>query len=261
LSIDHLKKQAKSLRKLFPDFVQEHSTSPSLAACQELVARCRGYPSWHSAVKALEAPLLERSWDAAHQQRVSTLRSHLAWSVTRGDPDSDTALREGFTSVRLEIIHGSNLSGPEDQLDDFLERHPLDGTGPSAPSVQTLHEFTSLCNRAIADAPGFIDGHAHLVSALTMLGQPKDAFSHGRPILDALIEMLPNGSNFVGRISWYELSNRPVHRLAYNVASAYLANREEGEGFKLRAEELVTQFLGWWPNDNNGMSRLIGLKR
>lgn len=101
-----------------------------------------------------------------------------------------------------------------------------------------------------------IDAHAHLVLALTRMGQPVEAFARGRPVLDALIEMLPEGEGFKGRISWYELSNRPFHRLAFNVASAYLANSSEGIGFRERAYEIVDQFIDWWPNDNLGFRTL-----
>ena len=261
MSIDNLKKQAKTLRKLLPDFVQENSANPSLAACQELIARCSGYPSWHAAVKARESSSSEDPWDRALRQLRATLSAHLSWEATRGDSDSEQALRDGVTSVRMELKPGSSLSDPEDQLDAFLERHTLDDTGPSAPSTTVLRELATLCERQVADAVWFVDGHAHLVSALTRLGKPKEAFSHGRPVLDALIEMLPGGTDFSGRISWYELSNRPFHRLAFNLVAAYMANHEEGEGFRLRAEELVAQFSRWSPNDNIGMRQLISPKR
>ena len=51
MSIDHLKKQAKNLHKLLPEFVQKHGLGTlKLSDCQELIAQINGYGSWHSAV-------------------------------------------------------------------------------------------------------------------------------------------------------------------------------------------------------------------
>lgn len=55
MSIDSLKKQAKNLHRLVPVFLEQHvNVRPSLAACQDLVARIHGYPSWHSAAGRTE---------------------------------------------------------------------------------------------------------------------------------------------------------------------------------------------------------------
>lgn len=54
MSLDHLKKQAKNLKKVLPEFIREHPTGGALSDCQELVARVNGYPSWHAAVTRLQ---------------------------------------------------------------------------------------------------------------------------------------------------------------------------------------------------------------
>jgi len=257
VSLEHLKKQAKALRKLLPDFVREHSANPTLSACQELIARSNGFPSWHAAVTAAVSEPPIDAFDAAHQKLLSSLVPHISWQQVRGDAMSDDALRQGIVSVRLECADPALLYNLSDVLNDFLERHDIGAPGRSGHADGDVRELEDLCRRQVASAPWFIDGHAHLVHALTCMGRHKDAFAHGRPILNAVVAMLPNGENFSGRIPWYEVSNRPVLRLAYFVASAYFANRVEGQGYRLRAQELVDQFLNWWPEDNVGMRYLL----
>jgi len=58
MSVDHLKKQSKNLKRLWPEFAKQHGDQPTLAACQELIARCSGYGSWHTAIKAEEAKVV-----------------------------------------------------------------------------------------------------------------------------------------------------------------------------------------------------------
>lgn len=61
---DHLKKQAKNLQRLLPDFLRENAaTGLTLAACQELIARCHGYPNWHATatIRPLESAQ-EKTW-------------------------------------------------------------------------------------------------------------------------------------------------------------------------------------------------------
>lgn len=52
MSIEHLKKQAKNLHRHLPEFLAKNPQPFSLSACQELVARSSGYPSWHAASTA-----------------------------------------------------------------------------------------------------------------------------------------------------------------------------------------------------------------
>lgn len=264
MSIDHLKKQAKALRKLLPGFVQEHSTTPTLSACHELIARCSGYPSWHAAVTARSDAVEAQPddpWEAEQRMLLQSFRSHLAWRQVRGDSMSEDALREGLVSVRIEPVNRAGAEQLEDQLNGFLESHDLRVESQPSATATSLRDLADLCQRQVSLAPWFIDAHAHLAFALNAMGRHEDAFKQGRPVFNALVAMLPDGEGFKGRISWYELSNRPFHRLAYQVASAYLANRAEGDGYRLRAEELVERLRAWWPNDNIGIRYLLQPRR
>lgn len=49
MSIAQLKKQAKNLVRLLPGHIKAHPTGGSLAACQELIAKASGFPSFHAA--------------------------------------------------------------------------------------------------------------------------------------------------------------------------------------------------------------------
>lgn len=52
MSVDHLKKQAKTAKQLLLKLFERHPPPYSLAESQEFVAHIQGYPSWHIALKA-----------------------------------------------------------------------------------------------------------------------------------------------------------------------------------------------------------------
>lgn len=59
MSIEHLKKQAKNLHRLLPEFIQAHPDGGKLSDAQELIARTHGYPNFHAAAtKAKETKCL-----------------------------------------------------------------------------------------------------------------------------------------------------------------------------------------------------------
>lgn len=49
MSIDHLKKQAKNLHHLLPDFITHHPDGGKLSDSMELIAKTHGFPSLHAA--------------------------------------------------------------------------------------------------------------------------------------------------------------------------------------------------------------------
>lgn len=54
--IDHLKKQAKNLRRLLPAFIAAHPDGCTSVQCLELLAKTHGYPNLHAATQKAETP-------------------------------------------------------------------------------------------------------------------------------------------------------------------------------------------------------------
>jgi Mrp family chromosome partitioning ATPase len=55
MSIYVLKKQAKNLARLLPEFLAQQKDPTALSACQELMAKAAGYPNFHEAEKSEKA--------------------------------------------------------------------------------------------------------------------------------------------------------------------------------------------------------------
>ncbi len=116
MSIEHLKKQSKNLKRLWPEFAETHGASPSLAACQELIARCSGYASWHAAV--------------GHE----TVGSTAAASKAHKEDDGALVLRKTIRALlscwpdsSFAVARRARVTG--NQLDAYVSgQHIFDGT-------------------------------------------------------------------------------------------------------------------------------------
>ncbi len=129
------------------------------------------------------------------------------------------------------------------ELDDLLDR---DDAGQLSPS-QYLTKLRDL----VARHPEFIDGHAHLGSALYNQDKPKralDAYMRGFALG---AEAIP--SDFHGMIEWSYLENRPFLRAAHGAVFCHLRLRQNR-----KALSLMEKMLAWNPNDNQGIRYIIG---
>lgn len=96
MNIDHLRKQAKSLTKLYPALVASHPASLPLSAAQRLIAQVNGFPTWEALIgaEATTSPVLPPRVEVEpdrHKtlQRVTSLRRALR-VVLRSTPESIT---------------------------------------------------------------------------------------------------------------------------------------------------------------------------
>ena len=51
VNVEHLRKQAKKLVRLYPEIASEHPTVISLSTAQSMIARLNGFPSWEVLVR------------------------------------------------------------------------------------------------------------------------------------------------------------------------------------------------------------------
>lgn len=111
-----------------------------------------------------------------------------------------------------------------------------------------LKEIVKLCKSLTKDAPTFIDGYAHWAGALIALKQYNKCIKMALPIFESICKTIPVNS----LVSYYELSNRPFHRLAVNLLLAYYgANKDD------KAKAIAEKMLLLWPNDNIGFRYLL----
>lgn len=254
MSIDHLKKQAKNLKRLWPEFATSHGEAPSLAACQELIARCSGYASWHAAVSAKKAS----GEKLGEQPLARDANATLKWDVHLYS-DSFELGEEELPAARFVRIPSEIVEAQEDELYDFEER-AMQMVGPGGRqglNSKAALELVALCDKLLSQNPLLMDAYASKASALSALGRHEEAIEAGRAAFDSASKLLPATDGL--RVSYYELANRPFHRLAFAVAEASLKvgdalNKERG---KIIAESM----LKWWPNDNMGFRFLLGKRR
>lgn len=249
MSIDHLKKQSKNLKRLWPEFAQTHGASPTLAACQELIARCSGYASWHAATTRQE-PKAEPAPNPV-PATTSTLQGNLTVELGGGPRVNHQPVEFGHKEPGL-------LRHVKDRLDGYLETHEgiFEGSGDMKRSERLagLRGLEALCLELVSDDPDFVDGYAHLVSALVSLNRPADAVEAGQEMLQRAMALIEQQREV--EVPYWSLNNRGFHRLAHSMALAHMAlsqvpaHREEE---KARALAIIEKMLSWWPNDNMGL--------
>lgn len=253
MSIDHLKKQAKALKRLSPEFFKSHGEAPSLAACQELIARCSGYASWHEAVSARKTTDLM----SARRPLESKVDPALKWDVKIYSESFDVG--EVLPAVRFEDCMSEIVYAQVEELHDFEERasRTAELDGRSGLSAEAAEGLIALCDRLLQANPLLMDAYASKVGALSSLKRYEEAIEAGRTAFDSAATLLPATDGL--RVSYYELANRPFHRLAFAIAYASLQVDDSAE--KERGKLIAETMLKWWPNDNMGFRFLLGKKR
>lgn len=254
MSIEHLKKQAKNLKKRLPDFVKRHSSGVApLAEFQELIAQASGYPSWHAAAQSLsERP---SSGTPVRRDAVIEIRSeHEYLYITEFTIKGEEKSPREFDCVLFQPEDHSLLNIVTSSLDRFLEEEgSSEDFGDYGPPVEHSQALANLCKGLIRRNSSFLDGYAHLANAQFWLGEHDETIKVCRPVFDQVSSLLPEG--FKGRIPYSRLENRPFHRLAHSLVLAYYGLKSAA-GDK-QALLLAKQMLKWWPNDNLGFRFLL----
>ncbi len=254
MSLDKLKKQAKNLQRLLPEFISEHPNELRLGDCQELVARIYGFPNWHAAsVRALAnepPPPMARGVVPTVVVLPISIDAVVEEVVEYTEAGGEKRPRE-HTHLRIET--NSAIDAEISKLDDFMETSGWRDW--EVPPVELSERMLRLCEQLIARQPAFLDGHAHLAVALMHLGRHDEVIARLLPIYEAIVAAFPEGKRFKGRIPYYALCNRPFHRIGANlVVSAYELGTTAGD--KL-GSAIAKQMHRWWPNDNIGFRFIL----
>lgn len=258
MSIDQLKKRAKNLQKLYPEFAAKHATlPPKLTDFQELMARVDGYPSLHAATTRKAQPtaipqgsnriaLLDFDLIGSRIVAAEDTRTFEEYRLD-GTPKKPRVFDCVFFQPRDLIVHAKVT----DALDAFLDASGYSGEG--APPPRYSIAMIDLCQAWVMEEPGFIDGYAHWANSLYWLERHQEVIALNQPVFDRLTGLVP--AKFNGRIPYSIQRNRPFHRLVHTLVLSYWAlNTPDGDA---SAITLAKKMLKWWPNDNIGFRYLL----
>ena len=111
--------------------------------------------------------------------------------------------------------------------------------------------YLAALNRLLAEAPDFVDAHAHIASHWHRQGKPKKALDAALLGLSVSNRHIPEG--FTGRIEWGHLDNRPYLRAMHIALLSYMRLRRHKD-----AVTIIELMLARNPADNQGVRFLLG---
>lgn len=257
MSIEHLKKQSRNLKKLLPDFIKSHPNGEApLAQIQDLIARSSGYPSWHAAVSAKS-----KQTDASLPNIGFRVLNHDLYTEGRSLSDcvhfidSDSCIF--FSFIDKDLYYRLSVD-----LEDFKDTTSADALRINENStdkeleVLLAQALVVKCKSLLEEHPNFLDAALSLGSSLNTLNRHAEAIEVCKPLFDNLCSLLPGGfSGFHGMIAPAHIENRNVYRLAHILTSAYIQiNTEYGDE---AASSITRAMLMWFPYDGLRFSRFL----
>jgi len=254
MSIDHLKKQSRNLKKLLPDFIKSHPDGvASLSKIQELVARSSGYPSWHAASVANGRTdgVSEVNSDN-HESGLVVVNAPLYMagaSLSRAIEETDTTSEVFFRFIDRDLY--SRLSS---DLMDFVEEINIEEqkNKPHLPDEDHYRNnapaLIEKCKEILGQHPNFIDAVAYLGSSLNLLNRHSETIAFCRPLFAKTCSLLPGGfGGFNGQLNLMHLENREFGRLASILVEALLGiDTPHGDE---QAGSIARAMLIWFPKD------------
>ena len=262
MSIEHLKKQSRNLKKLLPDFIRSHPNGEApLAQIQELIARSSGYPSWHAAVSSrIEQSYSNQQIGAIEGIGIDALEADLYMD------GHELGYCRKFASPQSKILFrfiDRDLYGRlEGELVAFIEKTSSDlRISKKHATNEDLEKalastLIAKCRSMLAEHPNFIGAAAYLSNCLSVLDKHNDLIDATKPIFDDLCSILPGGfSGFHGIMEAHQEENDQFFIIAYHLVRAYiLIDNDYGDA---RASSIVAAMLIWCPSEAERYSRIV----
>lgn len=165
--------------------------------------------------------------DLAAQEAGYSNYYHVTWCAKAPPPPalrfaifpSSPSSAEASDLPQGDFYPGPGIEGATGLLDLLLDKLGFLGFDQATP--EEMKRIIRLCRRLTERHPLFLDGHAHLLGALRERGQLGKAVSAAQKAFDDAVALIPPGFN--GVIHPLRLDNRPLYRLAHNLAYAYEA--------------------------------------
>ena len=275
MNIDHLRKQAKNLRALYPDLVSANPGALSLTRAQEVIAKTHGFPSWNAAVGQAAAKTdvnhtaqgTEPASNAAVIEELPVVRAlRLGYAFNLGEEDElATELSDHDASPTKHAIGREAslmirkkkdlklLDRETEKLDELAEE--LGGmTGEfDAYTPSDLLRYMRAARRAVDRCPLYVDGWNVLAGTLFTQRKFDEAMAVAEPVATTLLDMLPKKGLI--QVNYYALENRPFYRIVH----CYLLLLHE-TGRHAEADALAKRMYALWPMDNMGFRFLLTKK-
>jgi hypothetical protein len=267
MNIEHLRKQAKNLKSLYPDLVANHGPTLSLAQAQDVVARTHGFPSWKAAITKTSSP-----------SPVVAVRVVAGPRSSEQDQALATCLREGYhfeageeTQLAVEIADGgtparfafgrelvlrfthAGESAAVRREDRALDEIADQFDSPDGSFEHYLpHEREILlyhAREAVQRCPLYLDGWNRVAGVMFEERDFGPALATIEPVARALLDLLPAG---VVQVCYGMLEHRPFFRLMHT----YLLLLD-AVGRHAHADRLALRLYALWPMDNIGFRFLL----
>ncbi|CAN7518574.1 hypothetical protein LJR168_003903 [Pseudoxanthomonas sp. LjRoot168] len=244
MNIDHLRKQAKNLQKLYPELVANNPAKLTLSTAQYVIARQNGYPNWEHMVKShTERPTAPATRTASVGS--DDLAAYLHFEL---GPESPGKRTKEAVLCPVNRAYADLLSDEDEFVTELLEQH-LDFTGEyRSISPAVVRGLVAGVSESLARCPYALDSHAARAELYKHAGDHNLALALIEPIARQALALLPVGSIHV---SYYELCNRSFHRVMHTyVLLLHACDRHD------EATAMAKRMVSLWPNDNIGFRHL-----
>lgn len=251
MNLDHLRKQAKNLRRVLPDIVEQHGSTLTLAQAQNAIARVHGYPDWKAAL------VKTKPQEQSAEPIASVLRAHLRFVC---DPEVELATH--FSSKTGDATRHAlgveailrPLSAADDErlraVDDDLDRLFIDEFGGlggfDAIPAPELERALAVTVAGLKRCPYCVEAINRQAGVLFTLERYDEAMAVAEPAATALLDMIPTDHALV-QVPYGMLVNRPFYRLVY----CYLLLLKKCKRGR-EAKALAKRMVQYCPMDNMG---------
>ena len=191
MNIEHLKKQAKNLQRLYPVLTSDGGQTLALTRAQEAVAKMHGYPSWHSVVeKAKERDLFTVAMTAG---------SALSWKKELKSDDVLCAQR---------VVQTIGVYAGEEGNEDMYMSSLLQLLSALFHAYRTLEK-----EHSIADALDDMLFPYRLEDMVDELRSRFDTAEEQHPLVSALSSFMHDGKIDAARYNSFGFRSKPVRLL------------------------------------------------
>ena len=259
MNIEHLRKQAKHLVKLYPDIVTKHGGLLTLAEAQGVIARLNGFSSWEmmvkreSGVRPLAPPTVSEISNGIYLDIESETEITVAYSTTTGKPTRRVPGHVAIfrpTTMEAEAL----LDKEEEWLSEALDAiSGPDGSYASIPQLERQRLIPAI-QSSLERCPYSIEGIGTIAGLLYENKDFEKALSFVEPVAQTLIAMIPADRKI--HIEYGLIANRPFHRLMH----LYVLLLDQ-QGRHADADREATRMLDLHAGDNIGFRFLKTRKR
>lgn len=256
MNVDHLRKQAKNLVKLYPELVLANPASLPLSASQAAIAKLNGFPTWEALVSkhsvSTEKSNRGQQQDPSVFDKIEVSISKfpedtaITWDEETGRP---TKVVQAYQAT-IDFTSASALYAFEDE-DELLDEAFDDAFGNSIHrefdelKLPQRKQLLNLVEASLKRVPWGIETWARKACLLYANSDYSGAIKILEPFETFVFSAISGRKRIV--LSYYALSNRPFFRAMHTLLLA----RDKTEQHK-KADILAAKMLKICPGDNIG---------